>query len=202
MKVYIKLTVILTLVILSLPASAQQPVEVKTMIEAGWTAYVAKDYIAAAEKFEEAANTMRSMRVATLKPFLPQAPEGWAMQKEEKSEAAGIGGAMFGGMSVLSRKFTKGAENVEVNIMTDSPLFTALLAMIKVMPAGSEQEQGIEKYKGYYAQYKVEDDKNNFSVFDESGVVVSVEGKALSKESAMLFADKIDFAGLVKAVKK
>ncbi len=200
-----KLILSLALLTLFLPSAAwaQQDANIKHLVEQGWKSYLAKDYIGGAESLEKAANFMRAKRVETLKPFLPQAPEGWTQQKEAgHSESAGIGGAMLGGMSVLTRKFSKGSEQVEVQIMTDSPLFTSIISMLKLMPAGSEKEQGYERYKTYFAQYKTDANKNEYNIFDESGLAVNIEGAGLTRDTALLFADKVDFGALIAAIKK
>ena len=93
--------------------------EVTDQINQALAAYQKHDLPTAVAALEVAASLLRQARADALKTALPPAPPGWNADQIETGAAAA---AMLGVGTTVSRTYHNGDQQVEVQIITDSPL--------------------------------------------------------------------------------
>jgi len=101
--------------------------DVLDQINEAIAAYQKHDLQTAIAALDAAADLMRQGRADQLKTLLPAAPPGWTAQEVETT-AAGLS-SLGGGLSA-SRKYTKDAQQVDVQITVDSPVMRGLASML------------------------------------------------------------------------
>jgi len=94
--------------------------DVLDQINEAIAAYQKHDLQTAIAALDAAADLMRQGRADQLKTLLPAAPPGWTAQEVETTA---------GGLSA-SRKYTKDAQQVDVQITVDSPVMRGLASML------------------------------------------------------------------------
>lgn len=96
-------------------------------LEAALEAYQAGDITAAKEEIDFAAQLLNQIKTASLSAFLPEAMEGWERMDGDSSEAATM--AAFGGGQMASATYTKDDARIDIQIMANNQMVTALGAM-------------------------------------------------------------------------
>lgn len=90
-------------------------------------AYENKDYAAASTALDLAATLIRQLGAEVWKTVLPEPLPGW---QGEDAEITSVGAAMLGGGTSVSRKYQKGDDNVEITVMTNSPVLQGIGALL------------------------------------------------------------------------
>lgn len=90
-------------------------------------AYENKDYSAASTALDLAATLIRQLGAEVWKTVLPEPLPGW---EGEDAESTSVGAAMLGGGTSVSRKYKKGSDNVEITVMTNSPVLQGIGALL------------------------------------------------------------------------
>lgn len=202
------LLALLTIVVLS-PAAfagddfyAQYEPKLKEAIEKGQAHFKDKDLKSAAEQFQKAANVVRMIRVKQYEHLLPEAPNGWVKKKKDEDDylRSGVVGAMFGEMFEISSDYTNGDKEVEVSIIVDNPMVTAFKDLIKL--GNDSVLSGQEKYKSGSLEFEESSYKNELTItLMDSLSIVSIDGKDMTREEGILFADLVDLEAIDNAFK-
>lgn len=107
----------------SLPAGAD---EVEDTIAAALDAYRSGDIKTAKEEIDFVQQLLGQMKAAGLQGFLPEPFSGW---DREEADSGNQGFAALGGGQFASAVYRNGSETVEIQIMADNQMVTAMAAM-------------------------------------------------------------------------
>jgi hypothetical protein len=168
-------------------------------IEEAKTAYEEKDYAAAVQALETAAQLVRQQRAEGLAQYLPTAPAGWTAEDEDTSSA---GGAMMGGMVSAGRDYNKGDSHVKVQFITDSPMMQAMLMMFN-MPGMAGSDGGkLERIKKQKAivKYDKGDKSGSINIVVGGALLLQIEGNDVTDVELRSFAEAIDYDKLAAAL--
>lgn len=104
--------------------------EVEESIDAALKAYRAGDVKKAKEELDFAAQLVSQLRAESLRALLPAPMPGW-----QREDEAGDMQAMsaFGGGQMAGARYTRGDDSVEIQIMADNQMVTAMGAMFSNM---------------------------------------------------------------------
>jgi hypothetical protein len=100
--------------------------DVTDQIDEAVKAYQKKDYATAATALDAAANLIRQAKAETTKTLLPEPLSGWTA---DDAEATTMGAGMMGGGTSIVRRYHKGDEQVEITLLSDSPMLQAMAMM-------------------------------------------------------------------------
>jgi hypothetical protein len=109
---------------LAMPASAD---DVEESIDAALEAYRAGDIKTAKEELDFAAQLLGQRKAEELRALLPDPQPGWERQDGEVGDAQAM--AAFGGGQMAGATYTRGSDTVEIQIMADNQMVTAMGAM-------------------------------------------------------------------------
>lgn len=123
MKTFLQSTVILAL--LAAPVAAD---EVSDTLQSALKSYEDGDTQYALEELEYAKQLMLEMKTQALNQFLPQAPDGWT--REINNKMATALGMMGGGVGAEAEYSNGSGENFKIIIMADNPMVGAMAGMI------------------------------------------------------------------------
>ena len=115
------LTALMLCTALVLPAQAD---EIEDTIAAALEAYQAGDIKLAKEEIDFVAQLLGQLKAEGLKGFLPAALDGWVREDVENQNVAA-----FGGGQMASAEYTKDGKRVEIQLMADNQMVTAMGAM-------------------------------------------------------------------------
>ena len=118
LRTFTALTLSLALVV---PAGAD---EIEDTIAAALEAYQAGDIKLAKEEIDFVAQLLGQLKAEGLKGFLPAAMDGWTREDQETQNAAA-----FGGGQMASAVYSNGSDRVEIQLMADNQMVTAMGAM-------------------------------------------------------------------------
>jgi hypothetical protein len=116
-------TALLTLA-LALPARAD---DVEASIDAALEAYRAGDIKMAKEELDFASQLLGQRKAAELQSLLPEPLPGWERQDDETGDAQAM--TAFGGGQTAGASYRKGEDSVEIQVMADNQMVTAMGAM-------------------------------------------------------------------------
>ena len=109
---------------LALPARAD---DVEASIDAALEAYRAGDIKTAKQELDFASQLLGQRKAEELRSLLPEPLPGWERQDGETGDAQAM--AAFGGGQMAGASYSKGAETVDIQIMADNQMVTAMGAM-------------------------------------------------------------------------
>jgi hypothetical protein len=109
---------------LAFPAAAD---DVEASIDAALEAYRAGDIKTAKEELDFASQLLGQRKAAELRSLLPEPLPGWERQDAEAGEAQAM--AAFGGGQMAGASYAKGPDTVEIQVMADNQMVTAMGAM-------------------------------------------------------------------------
>jgi hypothetical protein len=126
------LPAILALTMAVPPAAADEFTDV---IDGALEAYRDGDITVAMEELEYATKLLNELKAASLATFLPPAQAGWTRTDVADAEGAGAAMAMFGGGISAAATYTKGAEELTITLVANSPMVSGIGAMITGLAA-------------------------------------------------------------------
>jgi hypothetical protein len=103
-------------VCLSLPAIAD---DILDELDRARRAYEQHDFAAALDAADTALKLMRQAQAEAWKAILPEPLPGWTADEAQSNSVAPV---LFGGGTSTSRVYRRGADSVEISIVTSSPL--------------------------------------------------------------------------------
>jgi hypothetical protein len=111
--------------------------DVTDQIDEALKAYQKKDYATATAALDAAANLIRQSKAETAKSLLPEPLSGWTAGD---AEATAMGAGMMGGGTSVSRQYHKGDEQVEITLLSDSPMLQAMAMMFSGAMSGPDNK--------------------------------------------------------------
>lgn len=170
--------------------------DVGDLITKALNAYHAHDSEAAMAALDAAAAELRQQRADALKAFLPLPPPGWTA---DPTQTSAVSAAMLGGGTTASRTYRNGAETVDVQITTDSPMLQGMAALIDSPLANASGIKTVT-IEGQHVSYTESD--NGYMTLVGKKVILKVGGnKATPEPTLRTFVTAIDFQGLQKFAK-
>jgi hypothetical protein len=170
--------------------------DVTDQINEALKAYQNHDTQTAIAALDTAENLLRQARADALKKLLPAVPSGWSA---DNVESTAVGVAMMGGGTTASRTYHNGGQQVEVEIMADSPMLQGLAALLgsPFAAAGGMKTAVIGGRRMSYTE-----NDNSYMALVADKVIVKVSGnKATPDPTLKSFVEAIDFADIEKLVR-
>ncbi len=177
----------------ALPAAADEIIE---QINQAIELYQAGDFAGAAGELEFAAAQIRQLRAGEISAALPEPLAGW---NAETAETASMGASMFGGGTTASRSYNKDQSNVDVNIVTDSPMLQSLAMMLNNPMILSSSGQKLIRVAGNKAALDWNDDSGTINVVVLGSVLVTIDGSNLTEDELMAYAEAVNYK-LIKEI--
>jgi hypothetical protein len=170
------------------PANAD---DVSDQIDKAAAAWRAHDSQAAIVALEAAANLVRQARADLLTTLLPAPPPGWTA---DAAETGTVSAAMLGGGTSASRTYHSGAQQVHVQITTDSPMLQGMAALAS-SPLASAAGVRTVMIGGRSVAYTATD--NSYMALVGDKIIVKVDGSADTPEPTVRsFVSAIDFSAV------
>lgn len=176
--------------VLAAPARAD---DVTDQVNEGLSAYARKDYATAITALEAATALLRQARSEIWKAYLPAPPPGWTAEQTE----AGAGTLGMG--SSASRKYLRDGEDVEISLMTDSPVMQGLASVIAnpMIAAAAGKTLVIGGRRVNYIR-----SDNSYMTLVADRVLVRVQGSSgVSEETLRQFLGLLSFPDIEKAAR-
>jgi hypothetical protein len=170
--------------------------DVTDQINEALKAYQNHDTQGAIAALDAAENLVREARADALKNLLPPVPAGWSA---DNAESTAVGVAMMGGGTTASRTYHLDAQQVEVQIMGDSPMLQGLATLLSspFAAAGGMKTVVIGGRRMSYAE-----NDNSYMALVAGKVIVKVSGNKETPDPTLKsFVQAIDFAGIEKLVR-
>jgi len=159
-------------------------------------AYQGGDSKTAIAALDAAANLLRQGRADALKKLLPPVPPGWTA---DEAETVAIGAAMLGGGTTASRTYHNGAQQIEVQIIMDSPMLQGMAALFS-SPFAAMGGMKTVVVGGRRMSY--DSSGNSYMTIVADKVIVKVDGSTGTPDPSLRsFIGAIDFAGIEKIVR-
>lgn len=174
-------------------ATSARADNITDQINRALTAYQKHDTRTALKALDSAAQLLRQQRADQLKMLLPDPPPGWTA---DPAQTSAVSAAMLGGGTTASRTYHRGAEKVEVQLTTDSPMLQGMAALADSPLVASPGAQTVT-VSGQRMSYTPSD--NGFISLIDKKVILKVGGNSQTPETDLrTFLAALDFAGLKK----
>lgn len=170
----------------SAPAAAD---EIEDSLALALEAYQNGDIADAKSEIDYVAQLLSQKQSAALMTILPPPFEGWS---QEELENAAVGAAMFGGGMTASADYRRDNENVEIQVMADSPMLAAMMGMFG-NPALAGATGG--KMKRIGGQKVIATQDGEIQAVISNRFMVQISGSA-SMEDKEAYFTAIDFDAL------
>ncbi len=170
--------------------------DVTDQINEALKAYQNHDTPTAIAALDAAANLLRQSRADALKKVLPQPPAGWTA---DDAEASAVGAAMLGGGITASRTYHNGSQQVEVEIMADSPMLQGMAVLLS-SPFAAAGGMKTVVLGGRRLSY-TENDNSYVTLVAEKVIVKISGGKETPDPTMKSFIGAIDFAAIEKTAR-
>jgi hypothetical protein len=170
--------------------------DVTDQINEALKAYQNHDTQAAIAALDAAENMVREGRADALKNLLPPVPPGWTA---DNADSTAVGVAMMGGGTTASRTYHLDAQQVEVQIMGDSPMLQGLATLLgsPFAAAGGMKTVVIGGRRMSYAE-----NDNSYMALVADKVIVKVSGNKETPDPTLKsFVQAINFAAIEKLMR-
>ena len=162
--------------------------EVEDVIKEALESYQQKDYAMAKQSLGMATQMINQLNAKALGEVLPQPLAGW--QAGEVSNDS-QGAAMFGGGMSVSRNYTKGDQDLTINVVGDSPMLSQMMGIFQnPMIAGS-----MGKMTRIGKQMAMEGKNGQLTMVVANRFMVTIDGSA-SMEDKTEYAKAMDLEKL------
>lgn len=179
---------VLGLLMAALSVAAAHADPVSDDIDRAAAAWSAHDAVATLSALQDAAAVLRQARADALKALLPVAPPGWTA---DPAETTAVSADMLGGGTSAARVYHNGAEQVQVQITTDSPMLQKMAELISSPLATSAGIKTVT-IDGQSVSYTETD--NSYMALVADKIIVKVDGnKETPEPSLRSFVASIDF---------
>ncbi|MBN1327162.1 MAG: hypothetical protein JW996_04365 [Candidatus Cloacimonetes bacterium] len=166
--------------------------EISDLIEAGLKNYKDGDYSQAIENLSYANQLIKQKKGENLEVLLPAPLSGWEADDATSSAAAD---ALFGGGITVSRDYYKEDSNINITIMSDSPMMQSMM-MIMSNPMFATSDGGkIETINGQKAIVKFEASgrSGDVNIIVNGKYMITVQGNNITKNDLVDYAKAIDY---------
>lgn len=169
----------------ALPALAD---DVEDSIDAALQAYRAGDIKAAKNELDFASQLLGQMKAEGLKAFLPAPLEGW---EREDSETDTRAMAAFGGGQMASARYTKDDQSVEIQLMADNQMVSAMAGMF----SSAAMMGAMGKVRRLQGEKVVVTEEGELQALVDDRIMVQITGSADADTKAAYF-EAMDIPGL------
>lgn len=176
---------------------ALQADEINDNLDAARKAYDDGNYSEALTSLDTAGQLIRQKKAEAVMKVLPDAPSGWTANDAESEGAASM---MMGGMVSAKREYTKGDAQVEIQVQSDSPMLQAMMSMLSnpmMLSAGGAKLELVKGTK-YAVTYDKQNKDGDAKAVIDNRYMVTVNGRDVSREDLILFAQAINTGALAK----
>jgi len=174
-----------------LPAAADELID---QINQAIALYEAGDFAGAAGELEFVAAQIRQLRAGGLTAARGEPLAGWTA---EEATSASAGAAMFGGGTTAGREYEKGDADIDVQIVTDSPMLASLSMMLNNPMVLSASGQKLVRIEGNKASMEWEGDRGTINVVVMGVVLVTVNGNSCTEADLTRYAEAVNY-GVIK----
>lgn len=183
------------LVAATVAASAVKADEITDLLKKAGSAYESGNYSEAISNLDYAGQLIRQKKGEAMMKLLPDAQKGWTAD-EPSSESAG--GAMFGGMVAVQRRYSKDESSASVKITTDSPVLASFIGMYTNPLLVSSSGAKLETIKGQKAvvKYDAGGKSGEINIVVANKILVTVEGSGISRDELVGYAGAVDYGKL------
>jgi len=178
---------------LLLPALTMAANAVDEQIQRGVEAYQAGHYQQAIQALQLSIEQLQDLLNQQYLKLLPDAPPGWEAS-EAQLPPAEVAASLGGGLHV-SREYRRGTEKVEIQLIANSPMLSALGAIIS-NPDILKSNPGVEpySYEGYSGLRKKQPQGEEIALLLDNTILIKVTGTQLESEQAPEpFLEALDF---------
>ncbi|MEM9099103.1 MAG: hypothetical protein AAGC79_11325 [Pseudomonadota bacterium] len=169
-------------------APGAQADEITDTIQAALEAYEAGDIKLAKEELDFASQLLSQIKATGLTAFLPEPMDGWTQQEVDTQASAALA---FGGGLVANAVYENGGKSVDMTLMADSPMVTAMAAALgNVAIMGS-----MGQVKRVNGQRLVVTPDGEIQSLIDGKVLVQISGTAAVEEKLAYF-EALDAEGL------
>ena len=169
------------------PAAAD---EIEESIATALEAYQAGDVAIAKSEIDYVAQLLSQKQAESLMTVLPAPFDGWSQEAKAGEAAAGM--AMFGGGLSAGADYHRGGDNVEIQLLADSPMMAAMMTMF-ANPAMAGAAGG--KLKRLAGQKVIETQDGEIQAMVHNRFLVQITGSASIEDKEAYFS-AIDFDAL------
>ncbi len=161
--------------------------EISDSIDEAKTAYEAGDIAAAKNALDYASQLLAQKKAESMTTVLPEPRDGW---QADKIESQAMGMAMFGGTGA-SRRYTKGDMDVEIQILSDSPM----LPQMAMMMTNPQMAGAMGKLIKVGSRRAIQTSDDDIQLIIANRFLVMVEGQAPMAEK-LAYAKAINYDAL------
>lgn len=183
------IAIVAALLMAALPARAD---EISNTIQEALDFYKDGKFDDAKRSLDFASQMLGQKKADDLKNLLPQAMSGWQAEDGE-SEAAAAGMAMLGGGLFASRTYTKGGQDVKIELIGDSPLLAQFLGIFSNPTLAGAMGKMIR----LGSQMALEDKSGKLTMVVANRFLIMIEGSA-SRDDRIAYGKAIDYTALSK----
>ena len=175
------------LLMLSAPAAAD---EIEDSIRAALESYQAGDVTAAKSEIDYVNQLLAQKQSASFGTILPAPFDGWTQETKGNEAAAGM--AMFGGGISAGADYVRGRDNVEIQLMADSPMIATMMAVFSNPAMAGATGGQLRRVGGQKAILTAEGD---LQAIIHNRFMIQVTGSASAADKEAYF-EAIDFKAL------
>lgn len=179
----------LAVCLIPLPLAAD---EVKDQIQSAVEAYEQKDYRSAVDDLNYAIAQIQTLITTENAQLLPEPLEGWTATEVENADA-GMG--MLGGGTNMTRHYQRDAEDVEINIIANSPWLASMM-QIATNPMLMAGNPNLKPYRFGELKGMKETTEGSVevSLMLAGQVMIKITGRHLSDEAVIeQYLEAMDF---------
>lgn len=160
--------------------------EITELLDEALAAYEQGDYVLVKENLGYVTQLLNQKTADAIAAVLPEPLDGWSAEQASVNSAGGA--AMFGGGIQVSRSYTRGGDNITVNIVGESPLMSQMMMMLSnpALAGNMGKMVRIGKQRG------VQTNDGTINLVFNNRFLVTVDGNA-DTESKIAYAQAIDF---------
>lgn len=166
--------------------------DVTDSIQEATEAYENGDIAGAVEGLNYAVQLLQQMKGDSLAQLLPEPLDGWTA---EDAESASVGAAMFGGGLTAQREYRKDNSQVEIQIVTDSPMLQGMMAMFTNPMFAASSGGKMTKINKQKAIVKYDNDRQEgeVQIMVKNRYMVTVSGNKVSQDELEAYVAAIYF---------
>jgi len=189
--------------LLTLPMLMSTPLladEIEDQIQAGLKAYQDKDYKIAVDELKFAMAQVEKLAQMDNQKLLPPALDGWTMKTDDRGAQTAM--SMMGGGTSIGANYTRGNENIHIQIIANSPMIAMVGMMINnPMMAAADENTKPYRYKRIKGVKKTEGSNTEITLLLVGQIMLRLDGENL-KDTAVLeqYLDKMDMKALKEAL--
>jgi len=191
-KFFFSLTVLALFALPAISWAADDPV-LKSIDEAA-RLYKEGGYTAALSSLDAASQIIRQKKCSSLEKLLPRPMSGWSVQQAGTGTA---GNTVFGGAITAEQRYAKEQSLITVRFSMDSPMMQSMMMMLN-NPIFSASAGTAERINGQKAIVDFNETSGNINVVIGSNILITIEGKSITRDELLATAGMIDMDALSK----